>query len=129
MRIVLFAGLLLLIAFAAAWWYLQHAERERQSSSYTSLKPVAISRGGHSIAATFAIKTSNADARWATQNRLGIQTALQQALLGVDPVQVRAPGGLHKLQREMQKSINGMLATDKVQEVVITDFLVSEGDY
>jgi hypothetical protein len=129
LRIVLIAGMLLLIGFAAAWLYLQYAERQRLASSYTSVQPVAISRDGHSIAATFAIRTSKANARWALQNRIGIQAALHQALLGVDPVQARAPGGLRKLQQDMHEALNDLLKTDKVQEVMITDFLVSEGDY
>lgn len=119
---------LLVLGFAAGWAYLQYAERQRLSSSYTSLRPVAISQGGHSIAATFAVKTSDADLRWATQNRHALELALQQALLQVDPERALAPNGLRTLQQRLHGTVNSALGVDKVQEVVITDFLVSEGD-
>lgn len=128
-RVVLIACALLAIGFAAAWLYLQHAERQRLSSSYTALKRVAISRDGHSIAATIAIKTSDADRRWATQSRPALEAAFQQALLHVEPQQALAPGGLQAFQQGLDEALNRALATDKVQQVVITDFLVSEGDY
>lgn len=129
LKTLLIAFALLAIGFSATWAYQKYAERQRLSSSYTSIKPVAISRSGYSIAATFVVKTSNADARWAMQNRSGIEAALHQALLGIDPARALAPGGLRELQQDMQARLNRMLGTNKVQEVVITDFLVSEGDY
>lgn len=128
-RVVLIACALLAVGFAAAWVYLQYAERQRLSSSYTTLQRVAISRDGHSIAATMAVKTSNADKRWAERNRGGLEAALQQALLQVEPTRVLAPGGLLAFQQGLDEALNGTLATDKVQQVVVTDFLVSEGDY
>lgn len=128
-RIVLIACTLLAIGFAAAWLYMQHAERQRMSSSYTALQRVAISRDGHSIAATIAIMTADADRRWAARNRAGLEAAFQQALLHVEPEQVLAPGGLQTFQQGLDDTLNRALATDKVQQVAITDFLVSEGDY
>lgn len=129
LRIVLSACALLIIGFGAAWLYLQHAERQRLSSSYSTLERVAISRDGHSIAATIAIKTSDADQGWAARNRAGLEAAFQEALLQVEPEQVLAPGGLQVFQQGLDDVLNRRLGTDKVQQVVITDFLVSEGDY
>lgn len=128
-RILVVTCVLLALGFGGAWAYREYMQRQRMSSSYTNLKPIAISQGGHSIAATFAVKTSDADLRWAVQNRLGLEAALHEALLGVDPQRALAPGGLRELQRALQPRLNARLATDKVQEVVITDFLVSEGDF
>lgn len=128
-KTLLIACVLLSLGFAGAWFYMQYEEQQRLSSSYTSLKPLAISRGGHSIGASFAVQTSNADARWALQNRLALESALQQALLQVDPKRVLAPNGLLELQRRLSGEVNATLGSDKVQEIVITDFLVSEGDY
>lgn len=121
--------LLLAAGFAAAWGYQQYHQEQRLATRYTVLRPVAVGHSGHSISATFAIKTSAADARWAQQNRDGIEAALQQSLMGVDPQRVLAPGGLQAMQQNMHVALNGLLATDKVQQVIVTDFLVSEGDY
>ena len=128
-RILLATCALLVLGFGAAWAYLAYSERQQLSSAYTSLKPVAISHSGHSMAATIAIKTSGSDARWAAQHRLGLEGALQETLLGVDPKRALAPGGLRELQQTLQAQLNARLQTDKVQEVLITDFLVSEGDF
>lgn len=119
---------LLLLAFLAVWAFLQYGDRQRRSSSYTSLKPVAVSQGGQSIGATFAVKTSDADVRWAVQNRKAIELALQETLLRIEARRVLAPNGLRELQAGLHDAVNGALGTDKVQEVVVTDFLVSAGN-
>jgi flagellar basal body-associated protein FliL len=128
-RILLTACTLVAAGFAGAWLYLQYAEQQHLNNTYTPLKRVAISRAGHSIAAGFAVKTSDADARWALQNRDALEAALQQSLLRVDPQQVLAPNGLKALQQRLPQEINTALATSKVREILITDFLVSEGDF
>ncbi|HVL75813.1 MAG TPA: hypothetical protein VM406_07335 [Noviherbaspirillum sp.] len=116
---------MLMIGFGAAWAWLQHAERQRVTSSFTMLKPLAVSGSGHSVGATLAVKTSEADKRWAGQNRAGLEAALQQALLGADPARALAPNGLVELQHSLRQVANGSLSTDKIQEIVITDFLVT----
>lgn len=127
--IVLGACAMLLIGFASVWFYLQYAERQRLASSYTMLERVAIGRDGHSIRASIAIQTSDADLRWALRNREGIEVAFQQALLALDPQRIRAPGALHAFQQELDETLNRTLKTDKIQQVLLTDFLLSEGDY
>lgn len=118
----------LAVGFGLAWFYLQHAERLSREITYLALPSIAISRDGHSISAGIAIRTSATDADWAKKNKSILEQTMKSALLEVDPVKVREPGGLKKLQETLRESSNARLQTTRVQEVVVTDFLVSEGD-
>lgn len=114
--------------FAAAWLYMQYQEKRSREIAYLRLPSVAISRDGHSISATFAIRTSAADAGWAAKNKIALEQVMKQALLSVDPDAVRAPGGLKALQEKVRETGNTTLQSERIQEVLVTDFLVSEGD-
>lgn len=127
-RILLTACVLLALGFALAWAYHTYSERQKPSVNFMSLKPVAMSRNDYSMAATVAIRTGAEDADWATRHRQGLEVALQKALFNVDPERALAPGGLRELQHALQQQLNLQLRTDKVLEVVITDFLVSDVD-
>jgi hypothetical protein len=118
----------LAVGFGLAWLYLQYADKQSREINYLNLPQVAISRDGHSISASFAVRTSAADAKWASQNKSALEQVMKQSLLAVDPVHVRAPNGLQALQNTVRDASNLTLHTDKVQEVLVTDFLVSEGD-
>jgi flagellar basal body-associated protein FliL len=118
----------LALGFCGTWFYLQHARQLDREVSYFRLPSVAVSRNGHSMSATVAIKTSGTDANWGAQNKRALEQVMTQVLMDADPQRTHAPGGLQKLQETLKTSINDALHTDKVQEVLITDFLVSEGD-
>lgn len=118
----------LAIGFGLAWFYMQHAERQSREITYLSLPSIAISRDGHSMSAGIAIRTSAADADWARKNQGVLEQAMKSALLEVDPVKVRQPDGLKMLQATLRDVSNARLQTTRIQEVVVTDFLVSEGD-
>lgn len=126
---VIGATLVILAAgFGLAWLYMQHAERQSREVAYLHLKSIAISRDGHSISASFGIRTSAADADWAEKNRAALEQTMKRMLVAVDPVQVRAPNGLKTFQDSLRDASNAALQTSRIQEVLITDFLVSEGD-
>lgn len=114
--------------FGGAWLYFQHKEKLERGITYLKLPSVAISHGGHSMRATFALRTSAADAEWASKNKATLEQVVQRALLEADPVAARAPGGLHALQEKVREVGNATLQSQRIQEVLITDFLVSEGD-
>lgn len=118
----------LAVGFTLAWLYLQYADKQSREIIFLKLPDVAISRDGHSISASFAVRTSAADAKWAAQHKVALEQIMKQSLLAVDPVRVRAPNGLQALQNTVRAASNLTLQTDKVQEVLVTDFLVSEGD-
>jgi flagellar basal body-associated protein FliL len=118
----------LAVGFTAAWLYMQYQEKQSREITYLRLPSIAISRDGHSISATFAIRTSAADATWASKNKFALEQVMKQALLAVDPVAARAPGGLKALQDQVRETSNATLQSERIQEVLVTDFLVSEGD-
>lgn len=118
----------LAVGFGLAWLYNQHAERQSREVAFLHLKSIAISRDGHSISASFGIRTSAADADWAEMNKAALEQTMKRMLVAIDPVQVRAPNGLKTFQDALRDASNTALHTSKVQEVLITDFLVSEGD-
>lgn len=118
----------LAVGFGGAWLYMQHKEKQDREITYLKLPPVAISRDGHSMRASFAIRTSAADAAWASKNKVMLEQVMQKALLEADPVAARAPGGLLALQEKVREVGNATLQSQRIQEVLVTDFLVSEGD-
>ena len=118
----------LVIGFALGWFYLQHLEKQATEVSYLKLPSVAISRDGHSIAATFAFRTSAGDAEWATRNQQALEQVMRKVLLELDPEKVLAPNGLLTFQQGLRDAINTTMQTSRIQEVVVTDFLVSEAD-
>lgn len=119
---------ILTVGFGGAWYIIQNKEKQNREIAYLNMPSVAISRDGHSIRATFAVRTSEADADWASKNKVALEHVMKQALLDVDPVAARAPGGLHALQEKVREAGNTILQSHRIQEVLITDFLVSEGD-
>ena len=114
--------------FGGAWFYMQHKEKQSREITYLKLPSISISRDGHSMLASFAIRTSAADADWAAKNKLMLEQVMKKALLEADPIAARAPGGLHALQEKVREVGNATLQSGRIQEVLITDFLVSEGD-
>lgn len=118
----------LAVSFAAVWLYLQYTQKRNAEIRYLALPSVAISRDGHSISASFGVRTSGADADWAAKNKNALEQVMKRALMEVDPQRVRTPTGIQLLQNTLREASNAELRTDKVQEVLITDFLVSEGD-
>jgi flagellar basal body-associated protein FliL len=130
-RVMYVVGIVLVIlvlGFCGAWLYLQHVRQLDREVSYFRLPSVAVSRNGHSMSATFAIKTNGNDANWGAQNNRALEQVMRQVLTDADPQRTHAPGGLQKLQETLKAASNAALNTDKVQEVLVTDFLVSEGD-
>ncbi|OWW22654.1 hypothetical protein [Noviherbaspirillum denitrificans] len=126
--IIAIAIAVLAVGFGGAWLYMQHKEKLERQITYLKLPPVAISHDGFSMRATFAIRTSAADAEWATKNKSTLEQVMKKALLDADPVAAREPGGLQALQEKVRQVGNAALQSQRIQEVLVTDFLVSEGD-
>lgn len=126
---VLLSVLGLVISFGAVWLYFERAQRLGAEVRFLTLSRVAISRDGHSMAATVAIRTDGNAAGWAADHQRGLEEAVKVALMEADPVASRGPDGIAQLQRDITDTCNRLLKTDRVQQAVVTDFLVSEGDY
>jgi len=123
------AFLLLLVGFVGAWIYQKHKAALRSETVYSQPTRVTASNHDYSVAVRFAIQTRGDNARWVGDHKAALQAIVQQALITDDVRQAREPGGLPRLEQRLRRTINSTLHTDKVQQVVITDFLVSESSY
>lgn len=117
--------LVLVAGFAGTWWYMQHAAELRSQVAYTPPLEVAITSDDYSMAATVAIKTSAADSEWARQTRQVLEALVRERMSDADPKRLLAPNGLKDWQEALRDESNARLRTDKVQEVLITDFVFS----
>lgn len=116
--------LVLVIAFALFGWYWQQARSNDGAFGYAIVGPLTISAPDYSVAARVAIQTRKSDAAWALANRAALQKIIESQLAAVDPVRVRAPGGLLQLQRNLKDAANRDLKTDKIEQILLTDFLL-----
>lgn len=122
-RTVLIAAVVLLVGFAAAWIYLQRLDKLRKQTAYS--KPVEVSAAvkGYTMRLSFAVRITGADTEWADKNGAAIEAVMKEALGNAQPLQLAAPNGMKQFENKVRATANARLDTDKVQEVVITDFL------
>lgn len=120
------AFLLLVAGFAFVWFYQRHAADLRSRTVYSKPLRVVAAARNYSVAASFAVRVSGADADWVADNRRALEQVMQQALTTGDARAALTPGGLRALQESLRRAGNAALHTDKIQQVLITDFLVSD---
>ena len=118
---------LLLLAFAGFAWYWRGVQRPDMAARYAIVGPLTISTEGYSTSARVAVQTSTADAEWAIANQAALRRAIETTLTALDPQQVHAPGGLQALQRQLTDAANQALHTDKVKQMLLTDFILQTG--
>lgn len=125
---IAFAFVVLGIGFAYGWMHRQQAARLREQAASVYSNPVRVVAGTryYSVAASFVVTTSGADAEWVKRNRSGLETAAKQVLATQDMRAVLAPHGLLALQSTLRDACNAALRTHKVQQVLVTDFLVGD---
>lgn len=114
----------LVVAFAMTWIYLQYASKVRADVAYAPFKPVVVRAQDYSIAASFVLQTSTADAAWVAKNQKQLEAVLQEALNEADANGIRAPNGLQALQVSLRNISNEALQTTKIQQVLLTDFII-----
>ncbi|MBC7499465.1 MAG: flagellar basal body-associated FliL family protein [Herminiimonas sp.] len=114
----------LVVAFAMTWIYLQYASKVRVDVAYAPFKPVVVRAQDYSIAASFVLQTSTADAAWVAKNQKQLEAVLQEALNEADANGIRAPNGLQALQVSLRNISNEALQTTKIQQVLLTDFII-----
>jgi hypothetical protein len=122
---VALAFVLLIAAFAIAWFYRERATRLQNQTAYSKPERVVAGSRDYSVAVSFAIQTSGADVEWAAANRSAMQQIAQRVLVERDMRQTLAPRGLQALQTALRDACNATLHTDKVQQVLVTDFLLA----
>ena len=115
--------------FAIAWFFQQHRDQAALAelqNAYTPPVPVIMQTGKHSVAAKLVIGTTQADIDWAQKNRKALEQVFRATLAESDMKHVLAPGGLLGLQDRLREAGNAALQTDKLREVLLTDFLVGQ---
>lgn len=122
---LIFVSFVLVAGYAGAWWYRQHMERLRGQVAYSPPLEVAVSNHDYSMAATLSLKTSAADSDWTQQTRRALEELVRERLNDADPKRLLAPNGLKAWQEALRNESNALLHTDKVQEVLVTDFVFS----
>lgn len=114
----------LLCAFAATWFWWQQRHPATITPEYAALGPLIVSTDAYSVSARIALQSGNADAEWFKKNDAALKRVLQSALMTLNPQQVHAPGGLVTLQSLLLKTIHDQLSTDKVDQLLLTDFIL-----
>lgn len=119
--------LLLVATFAAIWFYRQDGPKTEVRQNYTMVGPLVISTDEYSVGTRMALETSAGDAKWASQNQPAIRAVIESTLRSLDAEQVHMPGGLAALQVALTEAVNKSLKTDKVERILLTDFLLQTG--
>jgi flagellar basal body-associated protein FliL len=116
---------ILLAGFVFAWFYKAHDTQLRSQTVYSKPTRVVAGSSNYSVAVSFAIRTSGADTDWVADNRRVLEQVAQQVLVARDMRQARTAQGMQALQAALRDAFNAALHTDKVQQVLVTDFLLS----
>ena len=123
-HIVAFATVVLIAGFMFAWLYHRHAAQLRDQVVYSKPARVVAGARDYSVAASFAVKTSGVDAEWVKNHQRALEAVAKSVLISSDARLALKPDGLRALQEKMREASNAALHTDKVRQIVITDFLV-----
>ena len=116
--------LILVTGFIVAWFYRGSFSKMSADVAYVEFAPMVVETEGYTIAAHLAVQTSPDDADWAQQHKHNLLTALQGTLSGSDPKKMMTPDDLRTLQSSMKEAGNQALHTEKVQAVLLTDFVI-----
>lgn len=116
--------IVLMGAFIATWFWWRQNHPALITPDYVALGPLIVSTDTYSVSARIALQSDSADAEWVKQNDAALRRVLQAALMTLDPQQVHSPGGLAALQARLLKTIHEQLSTDKVELLLLTDFIL-----
>lgn len=111
----------LVVGFALAWFYLQWKESLRNQTMYSKPQQVAVAAKGYTMRLSFAIRTTDID--WARDNGTALEAVMAEALQTAQLQQLTSTSGMLAFQEKVRANANARLKTDRVQEVLVTDFL------
>jgi flagellar basal body-associated protein FliL len=116
--------IVLMGAFLATWFWWQQNHPARILPEYAALAPLVVSTDAYSLSARIALQSGSGEADWVKKNDAALRRVLQTALMTLDPQQVHGPGGLVALQVRLLKTIHEQLSTDKIEQLLLTDFIL-----
>ena len=124
------AFLFLVAGFAAAWYYAMHyVPKMRHTPAFVETGDVLIAVEGYTIATRLSVQTASDDAGWAEKNRSAIRGVISKALSEGDPKKMQTPSDLGMLQDNLKQVGNQALNTQKIQGILLTDFLIKRDEY
>ncbi len=118
---------LLVASFAAVWFYRHEQGKTSLRQNYTVVGPLVVSTDEYSVGTSMALETSAGNAEWARNNQSAIRAVIETTLRSLDAQQVHLPGGLAALQVALTAAVNKSMKTDKVEQILLTDFLLQTG--
>lgn len=118
----------LLVSLAAAWFYVQSQPRLEVRAAFVDTGPMIVSVDGYNIATRMSVQTSKADGDWASRNRSALIQAMQNALTTSNPQTMQTPQGLQALQSSLTEAGNNAMKTGKIQNVLLTEFLIQPAE-
>lgn len=127
-RMVFIASIVLAVGFGAAWFYLQRLDRLQKQTAYSKPVEVAAAVKNQTMRLSFAVRVTGADTDWVSQNGAAIESVMKEAMMAARPQELATPEGMKHFQDAVRATANARLNTDKVREVVVTDFLYTTLD-
>jgi flagellar basal body-associated protein FliL len=115
----------LVIGFASAWFYVKRSERLENERVYSKPHEVAVAVKDYTVKATFAVRTNGKNADWAGSKGAVMEDIVKESLMTASPQRILTPDGMREFQNRLRKEINTRTESDRVQEVLVTDFLFS----
>jgi flagellar basal body-associated protein FliL len=111
--------------FTAAWLYFKQGERLEKQRIYSKPHEVAIAVKDYTVAATFSVRTNGKHAEWAGSQGAVMEDIVKESLMNASPKRILTPEGMREFQDTLRRAINARAESNRVQEVLITDFLFS----
>jgi flagellar basal body-associated protein FliL len=97
--------------------------------TYSKFGPYQVEAQNYAIGATLAVQTSNDDTGWAKENEKTLNTIFRKLLAdNVTAATLKSPSGLQDLQTSLAKGANATLGGNRVQTVLLTDFIMQTRD-
>lgn len=116
------------LALGVAWSYRNAAEKNPADVAYATFGPFRIQAQGFAFRTSVAIQTRTEHVKWAEQNKANLDNLFQKVLTETDPSTVLTRAGLESTQNTLKDAINTSMKTDKIQAVLVTDFLMVSND-
>lgn len=117
--LVLLAG-----GFFAAWMHVNAAPKIVVITAYTQLGNMVIATQNHTIRANISIQTSKENEEWGKKNKTNIDGIVKNFLADENTQKIVAKNNLATLQDTLKNLANTTLDTNKVEAILITDFLL-----
>lgn len=116
--------MLLVGGFIAAWLHVNSAPKIVVVTAYTQLGSMVIATQNHTIRANISIQTSKEHEEWGKKNKIVIDGIVKNYLADESTQKIIAKNNLATLQNTLKNLANTTLDTDKVEAILITDFLL-----